>query len=316
MTSSPAPARRPTVVLSCPRRRDGAPAVPARWLTRLETLLAGQGCAAAASGGGLGARAGPAGGRARPGRPPRPCPPVALRPRRLWVTEIETWLRDPYAIHARHVLRLGRSSRWSRRPTPRITAPWCMPGCIFSWSEHGVRWPADAEDRLRACHDAGAGGGRAARGAGRPGGRRGSTRIADWVARIEAARGAKSRRRRSLPRSGRWALTGRAGCSGWPAGPTGSSGGAMAGWRSSTTRPARRPGQKDVDAGLAPQLLLEAAMARGRSVRRGADRGGGRADLLASDRWFQAGRVADAVQGRRRAIAGATAEAARARWAR
>ena len=35
----------PVVVLSCPRRVDGAPVVPARWLTRLETLLAGQGAA-------------------------------------------------------------------------------------------------------------------------------------------------------------------------------------------------------------------------------------------------------------------------------
>jgi ATP-dependent helicase/nuclease subunit B len=31
---------------------------------------------------------------------------VAVRPRKLSVTEIETWLRDPYAIYGRHVLRL------------------------------------------------------------------------------------------------------------------------------------------------------------------------------------------------------------------
>ena len=37
---------------------------------------------------------------------PAPTPPVAARPRRLSVTEIETWLRDPYAIYAKHVLRL------------------------------------------------------------------------------------------------------------------------------------------------------------------------------------------------------------------
>ena len=97
----------PTVVLSCPRRRDGAPVVPARWLTRLETFLAGQGKALPRHPAAAWVRAldQPADGP-RPVRPPRPCPPVALRPRRLSVTEIETWLRDPYAIHARHVLRL------------------------------------------------------------------------------------------------------------------------------------------------------------------------------------------------------------------
>ncbi|MDE2018176.1 MAG: PD-(D/E)XK nuclease family protein, partial [Hyphomicrobiales bacterium] len=37
---------------------------------------------------------------------PAPRPPVTLRPTRLGVTSIETLLRDPYAIHARHVLGL------------------------------------------------------------------------------------------------------------------------------------------------------------------------------------------------------------------
>jgi ATP-dependent helicase/nuclease subunit B len=37
---------------------------------------------------------------------PEPRPPVAARPRGLSVTEIETWMRDPYAIYARRVLRL------------------------------------------------------------------------------------------------------------------------------------------------------------------------------------------------------------------
>ncbi|MDQ4061994.1 MAG: double-strand break repair protein AddB, partial [Pseudomonadota bacterium] len=37
---------------------------------------------------------------------PDPKPPIAARPRRLSITEIEHWVRDPYTIYARHVLRL------------------------------------------------------------------------------------------------------------------------------------------------------------------------------------------------------------------
>jgi ATP-dependent helicase/nuclease subunit B len=39
-------------------------------------------------------------------RAPAPKPPVAARPASLSVTEIEHWLRDPYTIYAKHVLRL------------------------------------------------------------------------------------------------------------------------------------------------------------------------------------------------------------------
>lgn len=47
-----------------------------------------------------------------PDRPPKPLeqpapkPPRAARPKSLSVTEIEDWLRDPYTIYAKHVLRL------------------------------------------------------------------------------------------------------------------------------------------------------------------------------------------------------------------
>src|SRR5208282_2180208 len=44
--------------------------------------------------------------RPQPVPPPAPKPPRAARPKGLSVTEIEDWLRDPYTIYARHVLRL------------------------------------------------------------------------------------------------------------------------------------------------------------------------------------------------------------------
>lgn len=37
---------------------------------------------------------------------PEPCPPLAARPKKLSVTEISTWLHNPYAIYAKRVLGL------------------------------------------------------------------------------------------------------------------------------------------------------------------------------------------------------------------
>jgi len=42
----------------------------------------------------------------KPVKRPEPSPPLDVRPARLSVTDIENWLRDPYTIYAKHVLRL------------------------------------------------------------------------------------------------------------------------------------------------------------------------------------------------------------------
>ncbi len=99
----------PSLMLTRSLRVEGAPTVPSRWLLRLDSLLRLVDIKPETIHAGvwLGWQAGLDGRPAfRPARPPAPCPPVALRPSILSVTEIETWMRDPYAIYARRILRL------------------------------------------------------------------------------------------------------------------------------------------------------------------------------------------------------------------
>jgi ATP-dependent helicase/nuclease subunit B len=51
---------------------------------------------------------------------PSPRPPVAVRPKRLSVTEIATLIRDPYAIYARHILKLKPLEALRPEADPRL----------------------------------------------------------------------------------------------------------------------------------------------------------------------------------------------------
>jgi ATP-dependent helicase/nuclease subunit B len=104
------------VVLTRSERVDGAPTIPSRWLTRLDVAIDALGVEGAEQMGDVGDKYlgwwreldGPVVG-ATVGAVsvrPRPTPPVAVRPRRLSVTQIETWMRDPYSIYAREILKL------------------------------------------------------------------------------------------------------------------------------------------------------------------------------------------------------------------
>ncbi|MEX0369190.1 MAG: double-strand break repair protein AddB [Tateyamaria sp.] len=106
----------PEVWLTRSIRSDDAETVPSRWMNRLRNLL--QGLAVASQPDywtamrnrgehwlSLARQLDATAPVARANRP-SPAPPVAARPRRLTVTEIQTLIRDPYAIYAKHVLRL------------------------------------------------------------------------------------------------------------------------------------------------------------------------------------------------------------------
>lgn len=94
----------PEVMLTRALKADGAPTVASRWLARLHALFGGQ----IKTGGHYldWARALDRAQAYRPVAEPRPRPPASARPTRLSVTQVETWRRDPYALYARHVLRL------------------------------------------------------------------------------------------------------------------------------------------------------------------------------------------------------------------
>jgi ATP-dependent helicase/nuclease subunit B len=142
----------PIVVLSCPRRRDRAPAVPARWLTRLDAYLRSA-LPEHPAAGWAAAMDQPAGGP-KPVGPPRPCPPLARRPRRLSVTEIEIWQRDPYAIHARHILRLSPLDPLDQSTDAADYGKLVHAGIhrflVAHGAANGAHWPADAAPLLRA----------------------------------------------------------------------------------------------------------------------------------------------------------------------
>ncbi len=100
-----------TVYLTRAEKVDGVPTVPSRWLMRVTALLKGMELKDVL----------------RPEKPwlawarardhiddrnrrtiqaPEPRPPLDMRPRKMSVTEIERWTSNPYAIFARHILKV------------------------------------------------------------------------------------------------------------------------------------------------------------------------------------------------------------------
>ncbi|MGA2057908.1 MAG: double-strand break repair protein AddB [Bradyrhizobium sp.] len=97
------------VILSHSAKAGGAPAVASRFLHRLEAV-AGEARWETAKEAGEQyvhfALALDASDEVKPVGQPEPKPPLATRPLRLSVTAIEDWLRDPYTVYARHILKL------------------------------------------------------------------------------------------------------------------------------------------------------------------------------------------------------------------
>jgi ATP-dependent helicase/nuclease subunit B len=147
------------LVLSTARKRGGAPSVPTRWLTRLETFLKGQSEIALPAS--LAARW--AAALDEPLQEPNPCkraafsPPVEVRPRRLSVSDATQLIADPYAFYAARILRLRPLDDLDADIGAREYGTLVHHAMRFFLTGLGTGWPgAEAARDLwdRACNEA------------------------------------------------------------------------------------------------------------------------------------------------------------------
>ncbi|MCB8840640.1 double-strand break repair protein AddB [Aurantimonas sp. VKM B-3413] len=107
------------VVLARSGRSGGAPTIASRWLQRLTARAGADGTDRMRAAGRVyltHARALDQAATVPRIRRPEPRPPLADRPKQYSVTEVETLIRDPYAIHAKKVLRLEPLPELMRDP--------------------------------------------------------------------------------------------------------------------------------------------------------------------------------------------------------
>lgn len=146
------------VILTRSGKQDGAPTVASRWLWRLQTLARGalgeaeaaRRLAAPIDYLALARALDDPGGQRSLIQPPEPAPPVEARPRRLSITRIETWIRDPYAIFASRILRLEPLDALDREPGPAERGQ-AYHAAIERWTRSlpdTDQLPVDAHERL------------------------------------------------------------------------------------------------------------------------------------------------------------------------
>ncbi|MCE2509373.1 MAG: double-strand break repair protein AddB [Alphaproteobacteria bacterium] len=137
----------PRVVLTRASRVDGTPTVPSRWLLRMKSL-AGAGETAEATDLLRWREFLHQPAAVRPVKPPEPRPPLEVRPRQLSVTAVETWMRDPYAIYAREVLKLKPLDPLDADPGAADRGRFIHAALDRFVRKYPDRLPADAFDRL------------------------------------------------------------------------------------------------------------------------------------------------------------------------
>ncbi len=121
------------IYLTRSTKNDGVPTVPSRWLLRIKALLQGLSIEDALEGSKDAPWISWAHNRNQapqktPISPPAPKPPLAARPRRMSVTDVEKWIKNPYGIFAKKILRLSPLDGLRTEPDARLR------GTIIHWA--------------------------------------------------------------------------------------------------------------------------------------------------------------------------------------
>ena len=275
------------VILTRAARIDGAPSVASRWIKRLDAA-APKAMAEARRRGDVHlarARALDMPGIVRPCAPPQPSPALALRPKTLSVTEIETWMRDPYAIYARHVLGLKPLDPLDADPGAADRGTFIHRALADVFEATQGTWPADAEARLL---EAGRNAFREVEG--RPG------LYAFWWPRFERIAHwfvENERTRRANARPAAWEARGSIDLGGFVLRARADRIDRLADGRLAIIdyKTGRVPRPADVELGYAPQLTLEGAIAQA-----GGFKGLKAAPVAALDYWRLGGRAGGEIK--------------------
>jgi ATP-dependent helicase/nuclease subunit B len=141
----------PEVVLIRSAKVEGSPTVASRWLLRLGALIGEPGGAEAERAGSLlswhrqmDAPAAPV-----PAAPPSFAPPLAARPRTLSVSDIESLVRDPYAVFAKRILGLRPLDAIEADPGAAQRGTLIHEALDSFTAAYPDELPHDALDRLR-----------------------------------------------------------------------------------------------------------------------------------------------------------------------
>lgn len=149
------------VIITRAVKAGGAPTVPSRWLQRLraaaralghdlpEAEVAGEKVI------GLARRLDDAPYRGKPA--PAPRPPFRLRPRKLSVTRIEDWVRDPYTVYAHKILELRPLDPIDQPPDVALRGTIIHKALAYFVAETPLGGPFDKDEafaRLKAIGDA------------------------------------------------------------------------------------------------------------------------------------------------------------------